>query len=129
LINIYDGNVFCEPLYLRGSTSGIISSSEELFKLKSLLITGEAVDSFANNYLDSQLAAIRTFITRQSARLNPTFALGRENRGERGREFFDEKSKSVALPTAEPFFGRKSPAPFEEFRDPNAKFGLKPLGI
>ena len=41
--------------------------------------------------------------------LNPTFALGRENRGERGREFF----------------GRKSPASFDEFRDPNAKFGLK----
>ena len=32
--------------------------------------------------------------------LNPTFALGRENRGERGREFFDE------------------------FRDPDAKFGF-----
>src|SRR3989339_1059714 len=45
--------------------------------------------------------------------LNPTFALGRENRGERGREFF----------------GRKSPASFDEFRDPNAKFGFKHLGI
>ena len=60
-----------------------------------------------------------------SGKLNPTFALGRENRGERGREFFDEKSESVALSTVEPFFGRKSPASLDEFRDPNAKFGLK----
>jgi len=32
------------------------------------------------------------------------------------------------LTTVESFFGRKSPASFDEFRDPNPKFGLNRSG-